>query len=99
MAWEKAHPAVPKGGEAAVRSVGGESVFQINVKLPKLDLPRFSDEVIKFNPFWQQFVTGVDDQDIPAISKFNYLIWLLRQDAKSLLEDLPITEENWPRNC
>ncbi len=97
MAWEAAHPPIDvpqapsENGSSGSRSSGPN----ISVRLPKLDLPTFDGDVTKFTPFWQQFGACVDEQEIPVVTKFNYLIGLLKGDAKSLLEGLPVTRENY----
>ena len=41
------------------------------VNLPRIALPKFSGDVLKFTPFWQQFKSCVDDLDYPVLTKFN----------------------------
>ena len=72
-----------------------ESSTQRSVRLPKLDLPKFNGSVVQFMPFWQQFESCVDSQDLPDVSKFNYLVSCLKGEAKSALDGLPITAENY----
>ena len=51
---------------------------------------------MKFQTFWQQFEACIDARDdIPDISKFNYLVGLLKGDAKRVLEGLSVTSENY----
>ena len=93
IAWNRAHPAVDEERSAASHSAGAS---QHTVKLPKLDLPKFNGDVMKFTSFWQQFEVCVDQQeDLPAVTKFNYLVGLLKGDAKNVIEGLPITQENY----
>ena len=68
-AWTNKHPS-PQEETVSTASV--------NVRLPKLDLPKFNGDVLKFMSFWQQFVSCVDSQEIPEVSKFTYLLSLLR---------------------
>ena len=62
----------------------------VKVKLPKFDLPKFSGDVLKWVAFWQQVCARLDNQDIPGVTKYNYLISLLKGDAKSVFEGLPV---------
>ncbi len=87
--WRSAHPQSDKSD--SVSSKGTASI-----KLPKLDLLKFGGDILKFMPFWQQFLSCVDTQDgMPNVAKFNYLVSLLKGDAKSVVDGLPITEENY----
>ncbi len=88
-AWTTAHPVVPA---AAAASAGDSHRTNTQAaKLPKLDLPKFSGDVMKFLLFWQQFVACVEDQELPNVTKFNYLLGLLKGDAKTVLDGLPVT--------
>ena len=90
--WNEAH-ANQEHGEQSIVSEGRSAK---TVRLPKMDLPKFNGDVLKFLPFWQQYVACVDSvEDLPDISKFNYLVSSLKGDAKGILEGLPITTENY----
>ena len=90
--WNEAH-ANQEHGEQSIVSEGRSAK---TVRLPKMDLPKFNGDVLKFMPFWQQYVACVDSvEDLPDISKFNYLVSSLKGDAKGVLEGLPITTENY----
>ena len=65
------------------------------VNLPRIDLPKFSGDVLKFTPFWQQFKSCVDDLDYPVITKFNYLLSCLKGEAKTVIEGMPVIEGNY----
>jgi hypothetical protein len=90
-AWRKAHRL--EDGDA--NSQGSGRTIQQAIKLPKIDLPKFGGDVLKFTSFWQQFESCVDQQELPDITKFNYLVGLLKGDAKYVLEGLSITQENY----
>ena len=36
---------------------------QCNVRLPKLELPKFSGDVLKYFAFWQQFADSIDSRE------------------------------------
>ena len=65
------------------------------INLPRIDLPKFSGDVLKFTPFWQQFKSCVDDLDYPVITKFNYLLSCLKGEAKTVIEGMPVIEGNY----
>ena len=47
---------------------------QSNVRLPKLELPKFSGDVLKYFAFWQQFADSIDSREnLSDVSKYNYL--------------------------
>ena len=56
-----------------------------SVKLPRLELSKFSCERTQWQSFWDLFVAMVDDSNLPAISKLTYLQSLLQGEAKSVL--------------
>ena len=66
-AWVAAYP--PQEEARAPTSEAGSGSGGVNVKLPKLDLPKFSGDVLKWVAFWQQFCACVDNQDIPGVTK------------------------------
>ena len=91
-AWVAAYPPQEEGRAPSEPGSAG-----VNVKLPKLDLPKLSWDVLKWVAFWQQFCACVDNQDIPGVTKYNYLVSLLKGDAKSVFEGLPVTESNYEK--
>ena len=69
------------------------------VKLPKLELPKFTGEVTEWQSFWDQFKSHIDDSDIPVISKFSYLVSLLEEEAKSVIQGFSLTSANYKTAC
>lgn len=47
------------------------------VKLPRLELPKFAGELTEWQPFWDRYEALVDQSELPIISKFTYLQSLL----------------------
>ena len=72
-----------------------KTVSSLRVNLPKLELPKFSGDVRGFLPFWQQFQVCVDEQDLPIIAKYSYLVAMLEGEARNVVMGLAITEENY----
>ena len=66
-----------------------------NVKLPRLELPKFSGVLTEWQTFWEKFTALVHDTDLPDVSKFSYLQSLLEGEAKAVLEGLAITVPNY----
>ena len=94
--WDRSHPPPAAPAGSSMSNVSDTGTRQKSVRLPKIELPKFSGEVLKFMPFWQQFEACVDEQDdIPDVTKFNYLIGALKGEAKNIVEGLPITGENY----
>ncbi|XP_064120228.1 uncharacterized protein LOC135224838 [Macrobrachium nipponense] len=84
-----------KKGDDVSSTTNGSSGAQ--VKLPKLELPKFKGEVTEWQSFWDQFSCHVDNSDIPVISKFSYLASLLEGEAKSFISGLSHTSVNYIR--
>ncbi len=65
--------AAAAGSGVKANSLSGKSSSQesdfTNVKLPKLELPKFNDEVTLWHSFWDQFSSHIDATDLPVISK------------------------------
>ena len=54
-------------------------ITKSNLKLPKLELPKFYGDVMKFQNFWNQFEATVHTNEIlPDVQKFTYLqFWVV----------------------
>ncbi|XP_042146263.1 uncharacterized protein LOC121835823 [Ixodes scapularis] len=67
-----------------------------NVKLPKLELPKFNGELAEWQTFWDQFQSSIDQN--PALSpvdKFKYLKVYLVGQAESVIKGIPVTGDNY----
>ena len=63
-------------------SVHKDSHQSSNLKLPRIELPKFSGDVLKFQNFWDQFEAAVhDNADLPNVQKFTYLRSVLNGNA------------------
>ena len=63
-------------------SVHKDSHQSSNLKLPRIELPKFSGDVLKFQNFWDQFEAAVhDNDDLPNVQKFTYLRSVLTGNA------------------
>lgn len=51
---------------------------------PKLSLPRFNEDILQWQPFWQAFCAEInDDETLADINKFNYFVGQLDQNVLS----------------
>ena len=63
----------------------------INVKLPKLELTKFSGEVHDFQEFWDGFQSAIhENQSLANVDKFKYLKSFLLEPAKSVIAGMPL---------
>lgn len=87
-------------GESAQGSVKESSVsVTSNVRLPRIELPKFRGDVLEWLSFWEQFEALVGDSNIPAVNKFGYLYSSLEGEAKRVLQGLTLTASNYPIAC
>lgn len=90
--WSKAAESKGIVANKPPASTSGEH----SLKLPKLELAKFNGEILKFYSFWEQFEACIDSQEgVPNITKFNYLLSLLKGDAKRVLDGLSVTGANY----
>lgn len=92
MPSEKLTELQKRDDDGGSQSSSGSSAT--NARLPKLELPRFKGEVTEWQSFWDQFTSHIGDTDMPAISKFSYLLSLLEGEAKVCVQDLALTSVN-----
>ncbi|XP_043213202.1 uncharacterized protein LOC122377334, partial [Amphibalanus amphitrite] len=65
-------------------------------RLPKLDLPSFDGDVLKWLNFWECFQAAVGDkEELADITKLAYLRSLLRGEAAQCIAGLPLTGANF----
>ena len=68
-----------------------------NVKLPKLDFPRYNGDLLEYKEFWDQFEVSVHNHPgLSAVEKFTYLKNGLGGVAKETVSGLSLTNENYP---
>jgi diphosphomevalonate decarboxylase len=67
-----------------------------NFKLPTITLPTFSGKVCEWQHFHDTFqALIVDNKQLFDIQRYHYLISSLQGEAKSLIQNLPVTTENF----
>jgi len=65
------------------------------IHLPKLQLPIFYGDPLKWVEFYDSFESSVHSQNIPDVQKFNYLLSTLRGSAHKALEGISVTNSNY----
>jgi len=69
---------------------------QSHLKLPKLELPKFHGDVLKFQNFWDQLEAAVHkNPDLPHAQKFTYLRSVLDGVAYHTIEGFEVTSANY----
>ena len=66
-----------------------------NIKLPKLELPKFHGNVSEWPSWWDQFQATIDTSNLPTVTKMTYLQGLLVGDAKACIEGLTLSETHY----
>ena len=69
------------------------------VRLPKLQLPKFSGDVLKWPQFWDSFSVTVDSSDMSDVTKLTYLRSLLTGEASRCVEGMALCSENYGATC
>ena len=70
-----------------------------SLKLPKLQLPVFSGDVLLWQEFHESFSAAVDNSSISDVEKFQYLKGQLKGEAAALLSGLPLISSNYKVAC
>ena len=72
------------------------SINNAGIKLPKLDLPCFTEDVLKFMTYWDQFKCAVyENQELSEVQKFTYLRSTLKESALHAIEGFEVTVANY----
>lgn len=73
-----------------------EKELATTVKLPKLDMLPFSGDKLKWSEFWDAFENAVHNKKkMSNIEKFNYLKSKLSGEARSAIQGLTLSKENY----
>ena len=81
--------------QAETVSVSNVSNSCLNARLPKISLPHFGGEVKNWLPFWDQFKVLIHETELPAVTKFTYLTSVLKNEARSSISNLALTDANY----
>lgn len=96
---QKFYDAEKKESVSDAQSQSSKSSAMKNVRLPKLELPTFSGNVVEWKSFWDQYKVTVHESDLPGVNKFTYLKSLLKGEAKSCIDGLSVTEGHYLTAC
>ena len=88
-----------QGGHSALQSVSQQSNSLNTHRLPKLSLPTFNGDSLKWQTFWDSYKSAVhDNPSLGDIQKFNYLKAHLSEEAARSIEGLPLTATNYEQS-
>ena len=76
-------------------STGSRSSRKINVKLPKLELKKFSGKIHEWPEFWDGFQSVHQNPDLADCDKFKYLKSFLEEPARKVVAGMPMTDDNY----
>ncbi|XP_003369383.1 zinc knuckle protein [Trichinella spiralis] len=77
-------------------SAGRPAVRAGNGRLPEVTLPKFSGKVLEFSSFCAQFEASIHKQsELDNAIKFTYLLSSREETARSAIEGIPLTPENY----
>ena len=70
----------------------------VKVKLPTLNIKKFSGEPSEYQSFIESFTEAIDkNNSIPLIQKMNYLLGFVTGEAESLLKGLRLSGDNYKK--
>jgi len=68
----------------------------VRVKLPKLELRKFSGDIHEFQEFWDSFSSAIhENTGLANVDKLKYLKGFLEGQARSVISGLPVTDANY----
>lgn len=80
----------------AIRNLVRQNALKPQIRLPKIDLPKFNGSYDQWFPFFDTFNSLINsNKEITEIEKFHYLKSTLQGDAKCFLYSLEISAENY----
>ena len=80
----------------SVKSSGGSAARSVNIKLPKLELSKFSGKVHEFQEFWDGFQSAIhENENLANVDKFKYLRSFLQEPAKNVIAGMPMTDASY----
>jgi len=75
--------------------INSEPVKTCSIKLPKISLPVFSGDILKWPEFIDRYNAAVDASNLSNVEKFSYLRGQLTGSAITLIAGLPLTANNY----
>ena len=81
---------------ASVADSLSNASFTVEAKLPKMELPKFKGDAREWHSFWDMFYVAVGMNDnMPDVTKFQYLSTCLEGEAKEAIGGLSLTSANY----
>ena len=69
---------------------------RVNVRLPKLELKKFSGKIHEFQEFWDSFESAIhDNESLSKVDMFKYLRSFLDEPAKSVIAGMSVTDAQY----
>ena len=69
---------------------------RVRVKLPKLEIKKFSGKIHEYQEFWDSFRSAIHENDeLADVDKLKYLKGYLEEPARSMIGGLPMTDSNY----
>ena len=69
---------------------------RVRVKLPKLEIKKFSGKIHEYQEFWDSFRSAIHENDeLADVDKLKYLKGYLEEPARSVIGGLPMTDSNY----
>jgi hypothetical protein len=66
------------------------------IRLPRLEVPKFSGKVYKWQEFWDRFSSAIDrNTQLSEVDKFSYLRGLLLEPARLTIQGFALTANNY----
>lgn len=82
----------------ALELAAGSSLKQAcpqSARLPKLELPKYNGDILKWTEFWDLFEANIHCRDIKEVDKLSYLLCSLEGTALQTVHGLGATNENY----
>ena len=82
--------------QSSKQTTHNESRQRSNLKLPRIELPKFNGDVLKFQNFWDHFEAAIhSSDDLQKVQKFTYLRSVLTGNALLTIEGFEVTGANY----
>nr|CAD2183553.1 unnamed protein product [Meloidogyne enterolobii] len=78
-----------------VTQINHSETRELTVQLPRLQLPEFNGDPHHWISFWQSFESSIDKQKFSQIDKMKFLLNCLKGEAKNVVSDLMLSNENY----
>ncbi|XP_061399494.1 uncharacterized protein LOC133335208 [Musca vetustissima] len=75
--------------------LGSDIIAHSSLPLPKVTIPQFNGDCLKWRQFYEIFLEMVDKQYLPSVQKMWYLKTNLSGEAGKLISHLSLKEDNY----